>query len=96
MISSAPCMGGAAWTKAEISSGSGSGTTRDFGSVGSSAPHTLATKVRPMSRQYESVGWRLRAQLGRAQVEHAGPAARSEGSENALLHGSRKLWTFIG
>jgi len=55
VISSAPCMGGAAWAKAANSSGAGLGTTRDAGSVGSNAPQTLATRALPMSRQYESV-----------------------------------------
>ena len=54
--SSAPRIGGTASENAAISSGSGPGMTRDVGSVGSSAPQTLATKDRPMSRQYDIVG----------------------------------------
>ena len=57
-INSAPPMGGAAWTNAEISSESDCGRTRELGSGGSSSPHARATKDCPMSRQYDSVGWR--------------------------------------
>ena len=57
-INSAPRMGGAAWTNAEISSESDCGRTRELGSGGSSSPHARATKDCPMSRQYDSVGWR--------------------------------------
>ena len=55
MSNSAPHMGGTASANVAISSWSGVGTTKAAGSVGSSAPQTLATKHRPMSRQYASV-----------------------------------------
>ena len=51
VISSAPGMGGAAREKAANSSGAASGTTRDFGSIGSNAPQTPATTAFPISRQ---------------------------------------------
>jgi hypothetical protein len=56
VMTSAPGMGGTVCANDSLSSSDSSGTTSGRGSTGSRARHILATKARPTSRQYESVG----------------------------------------
>ena len=96
MISSAPCMGGAAWTKAADLVGIRVGNDQGLriGRVERAAHpgHEGLSDVAPVRKRGVKVG----AQLCRAQVQHAWPAAGSERIENALLHGGGQPWPSSG